>query len=79
MLFYACFFLENIITFFFMKFLMLTVFTLYPSIVLGGFGPHETTKDEKKIIEKENQEKNMKEIAKEIEESKKENIDPKKK
>ena len=45
-----------------MKFLMLTVFTLYPSIVLGGFGPHETTKDEKKIIEKENQQNNIEKI-----------------
>lgn len=64
-----------------MKFLVLTVFTLYPSIVLGDFGPRKTTEEENTVIKKENQENNMKEIAREIEESNpsEEDLDSKKK
>ena len=62
-----------------MKFLILTVFTLYPSIVLGDFGPYKTTEEEEKIKKEEKKNNDMEKIAKEIEELKKENVDPKKK
>ena len=62
-----------------MKFLILIVFTLYPSIVLGDFGPYKTTEEEKKIKEEEKKNNNMEKIDEEIKEANKENIDPKKK